>query len=266
MATKLLEMLISAEGMSVGSSGEEIKVVQNYLEHYGYTNLPTVGLMHEGDFDESLESAVKQYQKFFSLPESGILDDVTLQEMTKPRCGFPDFPTKGDKFANFGVASKWQHNPVTYSIENFSPQMPRNLIDSSIRNAFELWARNCGLNFQKVTNGGDILIGFGRGLHGNCPEPFDGKFGTFAHAFFPPPAGGFLPGDCHFDEDEQWSANTPTPNGYLDFETVAAHEFGHSIGLTHSGVRDALMFPSYSGPRRYLSQDDIQGAQYLYGP
>ncbi len=47
--------------------------------------------------------------------------------------------------------------------------------------------------------------------------------------------------------------------------TVAAHEFGHSLGLSHSNVQGALMYPSYSGPHRYLAHDDIQRIQALYG-
>lgn len=47
--------------------------------------------------------------------------------------------------------------------------------------------------------------------------------------------------------------------------TVATHEFGHALGLRHSSVSGAMMAPVYAGPRRFLSADDIQGIQSLYG-
>uniref|UniRef100_A0A8C0NFY6 Matrix metallopeptidase 27 n=2 Tax=Canis lupus familiaris TaxID=9615 RepID=A0A8C0NFY6_CANLF len=49
---------------------------------------------------------------------------------------------------------------------------------------------------------------------------------------------------------------------------VAAHEFGHALGLSHSNDQTALMFPNYVSldPNKYpLSQDDINGIQSIYG-
>lgn len=48
---------------------------------------------------------------------------------------------------------------------------------------------------------------------------------------------------------------------------MAAHEFGHSLGLSHSSVKGALMFPWYQGiqPNFVLPEDDRNGIQQMYG-
>lgn len=67
-------------------------------------------------------------------------------------------------------------------------------------------------------------------------------------------------GDAHFDDAEQWSVNSYRGTNLFQ---VAAHEFGHSLGLSHSDVKSALMAPFYRGfdPSFQLDGDDIQGIQ-----
>jgi hypothetical protein len=53
----------------------------------------------------------------------------------------------------------------------------------------------------------------------------------------------------------------------VNFFTVAAHEFGHSLGLGHSKDRNSLMFAYYKDYSQLstLPYDDAIGIQKLYG-
>ena len=85
---------------------------------------------------------------------------------------------------------------------------------------------------------------------------FDGPNGVLAHAYFP--GQGQISGDAHFDEGETWTI--ATTQGINLFQ-VAAHEFGHSLGLGHSRDSTALMAPFYQGyqPAFTLPTDDTLG-------
>uniref|UniRef100_A0A4W6CP99 Matrix metalloproteinase-9 n=1 Tax=Lates calcarifer TaxID=8187 RepID=A0A4W6CP99_LATCA len=67
----------------------------------------------------------------------------------------------------------------------------------------------------------------------------------------------------NYDEDKKWGF---CPDQGYSLFLVAAHEFGHALGLDHSSIRDALMYPMYSYVEDFsLHRDDIEGIQYLYG-
>ena len=54
---------------------------------------------------------------------------------------------------------------------------------------------------------------------------------------------------------------------YADIETVALHEIGHLLGLDHTNLRDAVMFPSIQERvRRDLGLDELEAICALYPP
>jgi len=111
---------------------------------------------------------------------------------------------------------------------------------------------------------GDIRIG---------AIAIDGPSFSLAHASQPGDSFTFgsdfsLGGDMHIDDAETWIDVDAGGVGGFDLFTIVLHEFGHSLGLGHSAVASAVMFPfvSLDTSNRILDPDDIAGIQAIYGP
>jgi hypothetical protein len=277
-------------GLNQGSRGDDVTVVQAYLARFGYLGSPSTAQERfgaaafpraedddldelegsapatDGTFDDATADAVRRFQAFAGLPVTGVVDEATAEKMNQPRCGLPDQTGLAD-FATSG--RRWATTNLRYAFANFTPDVADASIVVAIEQAFALWAAHTPLRFSRVslTAGPEIIIQFVAGDHGDG-SPFDGPSGVLAHAFFPavPPAPPTpIMGDAHFDEAETWTVAVPPGAGTIDLVTVAAHEFGHSLGLGHSAVNSALMAPFYGGPHRFLDADDLAGITSLYG-
>lgn len=174
----------------------------------------------------------------------------------------PDAGKSDKTVAEFRAISQWGKTNITYYFINGTDKISGNTERDLVRAAFALWADETPLTFTEVADSAqaDIAIGWAEGEHGDG-DSFDGPGDVLAHASYPNPYQDrrvFL----HFDDAERW-VNSETQN--VDLLTVAAHEIGHTLGLDHSNDPNALMYPSYSEPHRFLGQDDIAGAQSLYG-
>ncbi len=150
---------------------------------------------------------------------------------------------------------------LTYSFQAMTSKLGSVEAQAEIRRAMAAWSRVVQVRFQQtatVSAPKNINILFGAGAHGD-PYPFDGAGTVLAHTFYPaPPNPEPIAGDLHFDAEEGWNIGRD-----IDLYSVALHELGHSLGLGHSDVPNAVMYPYYRRTTE-LTPEDIGAAQMLY--
>ncbi|XP_022670445.1 stromelysin-3-like isoform X2 [Varroa jacobsoni] len=210
----------------------------------------------------AVRRAIENFQRMAGINVTGELDQETANMMSTPRCGVKDMVGNGLRAKRYVLqGSKWVNSDLTYRISKYPTRIRDKVkVDAEVAKAFKVWSDYTPLTFTHKRSGSvHIDIQFVKGEHGDG-DPFQGAGGTLAHAFFPRYGG-----DVHFDDAEKWTINE---YGGINLFQVAAHEFGHSLGLSHSDIRRALMAPFYRGydPNFKLDKDDIEGIQSLYGP
>ncbi|XP_060795393.1 matrix metalloproteinase-25 [Neoarius graeffei] len=251
----------------------------DWLSRYGYLPPPDprTGRLQT---KEGIERAIRRMQRFAGLKETGKLDKDTLKQMSMPRCSLPDIVGTEDMLRKRRrkkrytlSGSSWETTNLRWSVLSY-PRLYSSLSQDNVRSimfhALKVWSDSTNLQFHAVSkdeiNRAEIRISFERSLHDDG-YPFDGKGGTLAHAFFPGQAD--INGDTHFDDEETWTYGQPDGVG-TDLFTVAVHEFGHALGLSHSSANPSIMRPYYQGPvgdvtKYTLPMDDLLAIQTLYG-
>lgn len=228
-----------------------------FLSQYHYISTSRSG-------NHNVDLAIRRFQRFAGLKVTGKLDLATIDQMKKPRCGLPDDVAGGGRVRRYKTGPKWSKKSLTYFVE-YGDDLGQYQQDIIFQKALQFWSDVSGLSFSRASSSSaaDIKISFGAATHGGssertCAYPFDGQGGVLAHAFFP------SDGRAHFDEDEEFTDNTPKGTNLL---WVATHEFGHSLGIDHSDVQGAIMYPYYTGyvEGMKLHSDDIAAIQSLYG-
>lgn len=268
------------QGCKLGDQVQGIHMLKKYLEQFGYVSHPMNQFRSTDDddyFDSLLQSAIKSYQNMHHLKPTGNLDPETVSEMMKPRCGVADIIRRTSRmqysskkmddhshgslhavahYDFFPGSPRWPASDthLTYAFLHGTPDEAK----EPVSQAFKKWASATSFRFSRTEDLGkaNLTINFNRFFHGDG-NPFDGPGGTIAHAYAP------TDGRLHYDADERWAVGAVV--GALDVETVALHEIGHLLGLGHSSIKEAIMFPTISaGVTKDLHQDDIEGIKALY--
>ncbi|XP_077129773.1 matrix metalloproteinase-25 [Ranitomeya variabilis] len=260
---------LSAAGARSRTGARETGAVMDWLTRYGYLPPPDPYSAQQQTMDGLIE-AMKSMQRFAGLKQTGILDEDTIAMMHKPRCSLPDIimPSgyqrqRRKRYVPSGAV--WQKRHLTWRIESFPISLSQEKTKQLIASALRAWSQESNLKFWETQAvDADLRVSFLGGSHGDG-YPFDGPGGTLGHAFFP--GVGPSAGATHMDADESW---TYKEDEGTDLFAVAVHEFGHSLGLSHSSAEHSIMRPYYQGTlgdHQYyrLPWDDVEGIQALYG-
>jgi hypothetical protein len=169
---------------------------------------------------------------------------------------------------------KWANPIVTYFVNSTNQDnLPGATATVAVRAGAGVWTAQSGANFRfsyggnstqpTTTNDGINLIVFR-----NEESPNGG--GAIATTYTWYNSSGILDADIVFwDGAFHFYAGTSGCSGGFYIEDVAAHEFGHALGLGHTTVGGATMYPSIStcsSGARSLDADDIAGVVSIYPP
>jgi len=164
---------------------------------------------------------------------------------------------------------KWPQPQTPYYVNSSNLDLPGTVADAAIRAGAETWALqasafrfvNAGPSSQTTnTNDGINLVMFRNGSSGSA----------IATTYWWYDGSRIIDADIVFwDGAFRFFAGSSGCSGGFYIEDIAAHEFGHALGLGHSTSPTATMYPSAftcDSSMRSLDADDISGVRALYPP
>ncbi len=170
----------------------------------------------------------------------------------------------------YTTSGSWNRSQVVYHVNPVNLDLPEAAVEASVRAGASVWAQQSQASFAFTyggrsaqttnTNDGVNLVVFRNGASG----------GAIATTYWWSNGSGIIDADIVFwDGAYRFFSGTAGCTGGFYIEDIAAHEFGHALGLGHSAVASTTMFPSTSScnqRNRTLEPDDIAGVQSLYPP
>ncbi len=249
-----------------GRSRKGFDSAQDLLVQLGYL---TSDICTPCQLDSVTQLALRKYQEFNGCPITETFDKATRDHMCLPRCGIADM-LNGTEFS---TKCSWKESEIRYAFGAGPSSLSDVAAFDAVRRAFDQWqdvAESVTFREVDLSDNPHVDIAW---VSGNDSK-FDSQGDVVAYADFPPGCSRNTPQDkipkpIRFDDsDRNWSVDVDTDDEEFDVETVALHEIGHILGMDHVKLMGSVMRPEvHRGiPNRELSQDDIDGVQFLYPP
>ena len=173
--------------------------------------------------------------------------DATANDNATPSSQFPGWT--GLELAIWKGFAEWGSRPHG---DGSGDPIGGNVIGSGGANFDSMWTGNA----MRVGSSGQNIVS----AISSC-----GGSGVLAYTEAPITDGWRI----RFCDEWTWDDGPGSiPGSRFDIQGIMTHEYGHALGLGHSNVGSATMWPSAGGGQtslRSIDPDDIAGVQFLYG-
>jgi hypothetical protein len=173
----------------------------------------------------------------------------------------------GDSSAYALMGPRWPQPQTSYFVNAANLDLGSGAADAAVRDGADTWRGQAGAfsflyagasSQNTTTNDGINVVMFRNASSGSA----------IATTYWWSSGSRILDADIVFwDGAFKFFGGSSGCSGGFYIEDIAAHEFGHALGLGHSTTSTATMFPSASTcdrGLRALDADDISGVRALY--
>jgi len=164
---------------------------------------------------------------------------------------------------------KWGTNQVLYYVNAQNNYLSDAVATAAIQSAASAWTAQTGANFQFVYAGTTSGSSFTDNHKNEVFFRSDSTSPGGETYWWADANGNLVDADISFNQGRYvFTADGLPCSGAIPLQDFATHEFGHALGLRHSGAVDATMYANFPGwcdtSWRSLSSDDISGIQAMY--
>lgn len=220
------------------------------------------------------EEAIREFQEFYGLPQTGRLDWPTIRATQASRCGMPDYlDDSQDSHKRYAEAL---HSPIVYPgkettvcVVGALPGVSSSAFRATVMSAANEWRfdhtiqeRVCDVQFVLTEDerSADVRVI----PYDNRSDGFGRPNGVLADAELNVP-GLKRQQLVRVDTAENWT-DSPGNQFGIWLWMVMLHEWGHVLGLSHQMIRRivAVLNPTYNPVLRGLQEDDRRRAFQLF--
>ena len=164
----------------------------------------------------------------------------------------------------------WAQRPVPYFINPTNLDLPEAAVEAAVRAGADTWHAQSNASFSFTFAGPSTLTTTTYDSVNLVVFRNASSGSAIATTYWWSNATGIVDADIVFWDGgfRFFSGSTGCSSGFY-IEDIAAHEFGHALGLGHSTSTNATMYPSVAScdtRNRTLDADDIAGVVALYPP